>query len=78
MAMIGQLLAGTEAGGIPLPESSTQYTVEHLFGDVWLGDNLSSQDRSFITCVTLIDLNREAEMRWRSVGVKTPGCPGRS
>ena len=35
MAIIGQLLAGTEAGGIPLPESFTQYTVEHLFGDVW-------------------------------------------
>lgn len=35
MAMIGQLLAGTEAGGITLPESFTQYTVAHLFGDVW-------------------------------------------
>ena len=75
MAMIGQLLAGTEAGGIPLPESFTQYTVEHLFGDVWQGDDLSLQDRSLITCVTLIALNREAEMRLHFVGAKNVGVP---
>jgi alkylhydroperoxidase/carboxymuconolactone decarboxylase family protein YurZ len=75
MAMIGQLLAGTEAGGIPLPESFTQYTVEHLFGDVWQGDDLSLQDRSFVTCVTLIALNREAEMRLHFVGAKNVGVP---
>jgi len=69
------LRAGTEAGGIPLPESFTQYTVEHLFGDVWQGDDLSLQDRSFVTCVTLIALNREAEMRLHFVGAKNVGVP---
>ena len=75
MAIISQLLAGIEAGGIPLPESFTQHTVEHLFGDVQQGYVLSLQDRSFITGVTLIALNREAEMRLHFVGVKNAGVP---
>ena len=75
MRLIGKLLAGTEAGGTPLPERFTRYTVEHLFGDVWQGDDLSVQDRSFITCVTLIALNREAEMRLHFVGAKNVGVP---
>ncbi|MGB0998405.1 MAG: carboxymuconolactone decarboxylase family protein [Pseudomonadales bacterium] len=75
MQLIGKLLAGTEAGGIPLPDRFTRYTVEHLFGDVWQGDDLSLQDRSFITCVTLIALNREAEMRLHFVGAKNVGVP---
>ena len=75
MQLIGKLLADTEAGGTPLPERFTRYTVEHLFGDVWQGDDLSLQDRSFITCVTLIALNREAEMRLHFVGAKNVGVP---
>ena len=58
MQLIGNLLAGTEAGGIPLPDRFTRYTVEHLFGDVWQGDDLSLQDRSFITCVRLLHESR--------------------
>jgi alkylhydroperoxidase/carboxymuconolactone decarboxylase family protein YurZ len=75
MQLIGTLLKGTGAGGMPLPEKFTQYTVKHLFGDVWQGDDLSLQDRSFITCVTLIALNREAEMRLHFVGAKNVGVP---
>lgn len=75
MQLIGKLLAGTGAGGTPLPEKFTKYTVEHLFGTVWQGDELSLQDRSFITCVTLIALNREAEMRLHFVGAKNVGVP---
>lgn len=75
MQLIGKLLAGTGAGGLPLPEKFTKYTVEHLFGDVWQGEELSLQERSFITCVTLIALNREAEMRLHFVGAKNVGVP---
>lgn len=75
MQLIGKLLAGTGAGGMPLPEKFTKYTVEHLFGDVWQGEELSLQERSFITCVTLIALNREAEMRLHFVGAKNVGVP---
>jgi alkylhydroperoxidase/carboxymuconolactone decarboxylase family protein YurZ len=75
MQMIGKLLAGTGAGGMPLPEKFRQYTVEHLFGEVWQGDDLSLQDRSFATCMVLIALNREAEMRLHFVGAKNVGIP---
>lgn len=75
MKLIGTLLAGTGAGGMPMPEKFTKYTVKHLFGDVWQGDDLSLQDRSFITCVTLIALNREAEMRLHFLGAKNVGVP---
>ena len=75
MQLIGKLLAGTGAGGTPLPEKFTKYTVEHLFGTVWQGEELTLQERSFITCVTLIALNREAEMRLHFVGAKNVGVP---
>jgi alkylhydroperoxidase/carboxymuconolactone decarboxylase family protein YurZ len=75
MAMIGTLLKGTGAGGMPLPENFTKYTVEHLFGTVWQGDDLSLQERSLATCVTLIALNREAEMRLHFVGARNVGVP---
>ena len=45
MQLIGTLLEGTGAGGLPLTEKCTEYTVKHLFGDVWQGDDLSLQDR---------------------------------
>ena len=75
MALIGTLLKGTGAGGMSLPEKFSDYTVEHLFGDVWQGDDLSLQDRSLVTCVVLIALNRESEMRLHFVGAKNVGVP---
>ena len=73
--MVQKLLAGTGAGGMPLPDDMTRYTIEHLFGDVWQGDDLSLQDRSLVTCVALIALNREAEMKLHFVGAKNVGVP---
>ena len=75
LEMVQKLLVGTEAGGMPLPEDMTRYTIEHLFGDVWQGDALSLQDRSLVTCVVLIALNREAEMKLHFVGAKNVGVP---
>jgi len=75
MAMVGTLLEGTGAGGIPLPEKFSTYTIEHLFGDLWQGDDLALADRSFATCVTLIALNRESEQKLHFVGARNVGIP---
>ena len=75
MAMVGKLLEGTGAGGIPLPEKFSSYTIEHLFGDLWQGDDLALADRSFATCVTLIALNRESEQKLHFVGARNVGIP---
>lgn len=75
LELVQKLLAGTGAGGIPLPDNMTRHTIEHLFGDVWQGDDLSLQDRSFVTCVVLIALNREAEMKLHFVGARNVGVP---
>ena len=75
LAMVGKLLAGTGAGGMPLPDNMSRYTIEHLFGDVWQGEDLTLQDRSFVTCIVLIALNREAEMKLHFVGARNVGVP---
>ena len=75
MAMVGKLLEGTGAGGLPLPEKFSTYTIEHLFGDLWQGDDLALADRSFATCVTLIALNRESEQKLHFVGARNVGIP---
>ena len=75
MALAGRLLAGTEGGSTDLPPEFMNYTVGHLFGDVWQGEGLTLQQRSMITCVTLIALNREAEQRLHFVGAKNLDIP---
>ncbi|MDG1442216.1 MAG: carboxymuconolactone decarboxylase family protein [Pseudomonadales bacterium] len=75
MAMVGKLLEGTGAGGLALPEKFSTYTIEHLFGDLWQGDDLALADRSFATCVTLIALNRESEQKLHFVGARNVGIP---
>ena len=75
LEMIGKLMSGTEAGGLAPPEQFTNYTIEHLFGDVWQGDDMTLQDRSFTTCVTLIALNREAEQCLHFVAARNVGVP---
>lgn len=61
------------SGGISLPADFTRYTVAHLFGDVWQGADLSLDQRSLITCVTLVALNRESEMKLHFSGAKNIG-----
>ncbi len=56
-----------------MPEKFTQYTMEHLFGDVWQGEELSLELRSLITCTILVALNREAEQRIHFPGAKNLG-----
>jgi len=56
------ILKGAERGP-KVPKKFSDYSLEHLFGDVWQGDDLSLEDRSLITCTILVALNREAEQR---------------
>lgn len=56
-----------------MPEQFVNYTLEHLFGDVWQGDELSLEQRSLITCTILVALNREAEQRIHFPGAKNLG-----
>ena len=52
-----------------------EYTVEHLFGEVWQGEELSIQERSLITCTILAALVREAQLRVHLTGAKNLGIP---
>lgn len=56
-----------------LPEKFTNYTMEHLFGDVWQGEELTLPQRSLITCTILVALNREAEQRIHFPGARNLG-----
>ncbi len=79
IALFKQLTEGQErsAGTVraALPEKFTRYTMEHLFGDVWQGEELSLQQRSLITCTILVALNREAEQRIHFPGARNLGVP---
>ena len=52
-----------------------EYTVEHLFGEVWQGAELSIQERSLITCTILAALVREAQLKVHLSGAKNLGIP---
>ncbi len=54
------ILKGAERGP-RMPRKFSDYSLEHLFGDVWQGEDLSLEERSLITCTILVALNREAE-----------------
>ena len=56
-----------------LPEKFTDYTMEHLFGEVWQGEELTLPQRSLITCTILVALNREAEQRIHFPGARNLG-----
>lgn len=62
------------SGGRPaVPSAFSRYTMEHLFGDVWQGEELPLELRSLITCTILVALNREAEQRIHFPGAKNLG-----
>lgn len=73
MAVVQKLFPDAAGSGPSMPEDFTAYTISHLFGDVWQGDGLEIEQRSLITCVVLVALNREAEQRLHFVGAKNLG-----
>ena len=74
VALAKKILEGSPRG-TRLPKKFGKYTVEHLFGDVWQGEEMSLEERSLITCTMLVALNREAEQRIHFVGAKNLGVP---
>jgi 4-carboxymuconolactone decarboxylase len=74
-ALAAKLFAGSKAGRTKLPQRMQEFTVEHLFGDVWQGADLPLQERSLVTCAVLVALNRLAEQHVHFVGAKNLGIP---
>lgn len=65
-ALLRQIMANAPAGAGPagrMPTKFVDYNLEHLFGDLWQGDDLALTERSLVTCTILVSLNREAEQR---------------
>lgn len=60
---------------VPMPKRFRQFTVDHVFGEVWQGEDLEIAERSLITCAMLVALNREDEMRVHFVGARNLGHP---
>lgn len=64
LALVQRLFAGVDTGGPgSMPAALGDYTMRHLFGDVWQQDGLTLEQRSLTTCTILIALNRESEQR---------------
>ena len=55
------------------PTQFAEYSLQHLFGDVWQDDTLELVERSLLTCAMLVALNREAEQRLHFVGARNLG-----
>jgi 4-carboxymuconolactone decarboxylase len=71
-----KLFAGAPAGGGGrFPKKFNDYTMEHLFGDVWQQDDMTLEERSLITCTILVALGRENEQKVHFTGAKNLGIP---
>ena len=75
-ALARTLFEGAAAGGGGrFPKAFNDYTMEHLFGDVWQQDDMSLQERSLITCTILVALGRENELKVHFTGAKNLEVP---
>ena len=68
-------LFGRHPDELPWPDRLTEYTISHLFGDVWQRGSLRMQERSMVTCVALVALGKEAEQRAHFKGARNLGIP---
>ena len=68
------ILKGAERGP-RVPKKFTDYSLEHLFGDLWQGEELSLEEHSLITCTILVALNREAEQKIHFRAANNIGLP---
>ena len=57
------------------PKRFRDYTLEHLFGDVWQGEALALEERSLVTCTILTALAREPEQRFHFAAARRLGVP---
>ncbi|MEO0463369.1 MAG: carboxymuconolactone decarboxylase family protein [Pseudomonadota bacterium] len=56
-----------------MPKEFVEYTVGHLFGEVWQNPAISIEERSLLTCTILVALNRENEQRLHFSGARNLG-----
>lgn len=68
-------LFGGSPDDLQFPPRFKEFTVEHLFGDVWQGEDLALEERSLITCAVLTALAREPEQKVHFKGAKNLGIP---
>jgi 4-carboxymuconolactone decarboxylase len=73
--LAARLFAGAAAPAAPMPRVLARYTLQHLFGDVWQGDDLAIEERSLVTCAVLVALGRENEQRAHFRGARNLGIP---
>ena len=66
-------LFGRHPDELPWPERLKDYTIDHLFGDVWQRGSLDMQARSMATCAALVALGKEAEQRAHFKGARNLG-----
>jgi 4-carboxymuconolactone decarboxylase len=57
------------------PTPFREYTLEHLFGDVWQDAALPLEERSLVTCTILTALAREPEQRFHFAAARRLGLP---
>ena len=74
LALRKKLFEGVPPGPA-MPERMSQLTIEHLFGDVWQGDELELEERSLITCAMLVALYRQNAQRVHFTAAKNLGIP---
>jgi len=72
--LLGQLCGNKDALN-GMPERFRDFTVEHLFGDVWQNDDLPVKERSLVTCAILTALGREKEQAFHFAAAKRLGIP---
>ena len=72
---VEKLFTGVDTAGVRLPEKLREYTMRHVFGDLWQQEGMSLEQRSLVTCTILVALNREHEQRLHFLGAKNLGIP---
>ena len=58
-----------------MPKRFRDYTLEHLFGDVWQNADLALEERSLVTCAILTALGKEKEQAFHFAAAKRLGIP---
>ena len=71
-ALLEQLCGDADAIN-GFPDKFLDYTLEHLFGDVWQGDALELQERELVTWTILTALAREPEQRFHFTAARRLG-----
>ncbi len=71
-ALAAKLFAGAPRNR-PLGREMTGHTMGHLFGNIWQGEGLSTEERSLITCTVLTVSGKLDELRLHVRGARNLG-----